>query len=39
VADVACLVLSPRGSGVNGANITVDAGQFRPHAIRFPSEV
>ncbi|MCI4352714.1 MAG: SDR family oxidoreductase [Thermoplasmata archaeon] len=39
VADVACLVLSPRGSGLNGANITVDAGQFRPHAIRFPSEV
>jgi 3-oxoacyl-[acyl-carrier protein] reductase len=39
VADVACLVLSPRGSGVNGANITVDAGQFRPHAVRFPTDV
>lgn len=39
VADVACLVLSPRGSGINGANIAVDAGQYRPHAIRFPSDV
>ena len=39
VSDVAALILSPRGSGINGANITVDAGQYRPHAIRFPSEV
>jgi 3-oxoacyl-[acyl-carrier protein] reductase len=39
VADVACLILSPRGSGINGANIPVDAGQYRPHAIRFPSDV
>lgn len=39
VADVACLVLSPRGSGVNGANVAVDGGQYRPHAIRFPTEV
>jgi 3-oxoacyl-[acyl-carrier protein] reductase len=39
VADVACLVLSPRGSGVNGANIPVDVGQFRAHAIRFPTGV
>jgi 3-oxoacyl-[acyl-carrier protein] reductase len=39
VADVACLVLSPRGSGINGANISVDAGQYRPHAIRFPTDV
>jgi 3-oxoacyl-[acyl-carrier protein] reductase len=39
VADVACLVLSPRGSGINGANIAVDAGQYRPHAVRFPTDV
>jgi 3-oxoacyl-[acyl-carrier protein] reductase len=39
VADVACLLLSPRGSGVNGANIPVDVGQFRAHAIRFPTDV
>lgn len=39
VSNVAALVLSPRGSGINGANLTVDAGQYRPHAIRFPSEV
>jgi 3-oxoacyl-[acyl-carrier protein] reductase len=39
VADVACFILSPRGSGINGANIPVDAGQYRPHAIRFPSDV
>lgn len=39
VADVAALVLSPRGSGINGANIAVDAGQYRPHAIRFPEKV
>jgi 3-oxoacyl-[acyl-carrier protein] reductase len=36
VADVACLVLSPRGAGINGANLCVDGGQYRPHAIRFP---
>ena len=39
VSNVACLVLSPRGSGINGANITVDGGQYRPHAIRFPNSV
>jgi 3-oxoacyl-[acyl-carrier protein] reductase len=39
VAEVAALVLSPRGAGINGANIPVDAGQYRPHAIRFPKKV
>jgi 3-oxoacyl-[acyl-carrier protein] reductase len=39
VSNVAALILSPRGSGINGANFPVDAGQYRPHAIRFPSEV
>lgn len=39
VADVACLVLSPRGAGVNGTNVAVDAGQYRPHAVRFPTDV
>lgn len=39
VSDVAALILSPRGAGINGANITVDAGQYRPHAVRFPGEV
>jgi 3-oxoacyl-[acyl-carrier protein] reductase len=39
VSDVACLMLSPRGAGINGANVTVDAGQYRPHAIRFPRDV
>jgi len=39
VADVACLILSPRGSGVNGANVAVDGGQYRPHATRFPVDV
>lgn len=39
VADVACLLLSPRGSGVNGANVAVDAAQQRAHAIRFPRDV
>jgi 3-oxoacyl-[acyl-carrier protein] reductase len=35
VADVACFVLSPRASGINGANICVDGGQGRPTAGRF----
>ncbi|MHB8567958.1 MAG: SDR family NAD(P)-dependent oxidoreductase [Nitrososphaerales archaeon] len=39
VADAACFVLSPTGAGINGANIAVDAGQYRPHAIRFPRDV
>jgi 3-oxoacyl-[acyl-carrier protein] reductase len=39
VADVACVVVSPRGAGVNGANIPVDAGQYRPHAYHFPKDV
>ena len=39
VANAAVFVLSPRGEGINGANITVDAGQYRPHAIRFPTDV
>jgi 3-oxoacyl-[acyl-carrier protein] reductase len=39
VSNIACLMLSPRGAGINGANVTVDAGQYRPHAIRFPSDV
>ena len=39
VANTACFVLSPIGAGINGANVTVDAGQYRPHAIRFPDQV
>lgn len=39
VADAAAFVLSPRGSGINGANIAADAGQYRPHAVRFPQSV
>jgi len=39
VSDAACFVLSPRGAGVNGANLAVDAGQYRPHAIRFPTDL
>lgn len=39
VADAACFVLSPTGAGINGANIAVDAGQYRPQAVRFPSDV
>ncbi|ROO82729.1 3-oxoacyl-[acyl-carrier protein] reductase [Actinocorallia herbida] len=35
VADAACFVLSPRGSGFNGANICVDGGQDRPTDRRF----
>jgi 3-oxoacyl-[acyl-carrier protein] reductase len=29
VADVACFLLSPRASGINGAHVTVDGGQDR----------
>jgi 3-oxoacyl-[acyl-carrier protein] reductase len=32
VADVACFVLSERGSGISGANICVDAAQDHPSA-------
>ena len=39
VSDAACFVLSPRGAGINGANLCVDGGQYRPHAIRFPAVV
>jgi 3-oxoacyl-[acyl-carrier protein] reductase len=35
VADTACFVLSPRASGVNGANICVDGAQDHPSARRF----
>ncbi len=35
VADTACFLLSPRASGINGANICVDAGQDHPSASRF----
>ena len=35
VADAACFVLSDRASGVNGANICVDAAQDHPSAGRF----
>lgn len=35
VADAACFVLSPRASGVSGANICVDAAQDHPSAGRF----
>ncbi|WP_460301948.1 SDR family NAD(P)-dependent oxidoreductase [Actinocorallia aurea] len=35
VADAACFVLSPRGSGFNGANVCVDGGQDRPTDRRF----
>ncbi len=35
VADTACFLLSPRASGINGANICVDAGQDHPSAGRF----
>jgi 3-oxoacyl-[acyl-carrier protein] reductase len=30
IADAACFLLSPRGSGLNGAHITVDRAQDRP---------
>jgi 3-oxoacyl-[acyl-carrier protein] reductase len=39
VADAACFALSPRGAGLNGANLTVDAGQYRPSAMPFPTDV
>ncbi len=35
VADAVCFVLSPRGSGINGAEIPVDGGQVRPGPGRF----
>jgi 3-oxoacyl-[acyl-carrier protein] reductase len=35
VADAACFVLSPRASGISGANICVDAAQDHPSAGRF----
>lgn len=35
VADVACFVLSARGSGISGANICVDAAQDHPSASRL----
>lgn len=35
VADAVCFVLSPRGSGINGAEIPVDGGQIRPGPGRF----
>jgi 3-oxoacyl-[acyl-carrier protein] reductase len=35
VADTACFLLSPRASGISGANICVDAGQDHPSAGRF----
>lgn len=37
VADTACFLLSPRATGINGANIPVDAAQDHPSAGRlFP---
>jgi 3-oxoacyl-[acyl-carrier protein] reductase len=35
VADTACFLLSPRASGISGANICVDAAQDHPGAGRF----
>ncbi len=35
VADAACFVLSPRASGISGANVCVDAAQDHPSAERF----
>jgi 3-oxoacyl-[acyl-carrier protein] reductase len=35
VADVACFVLSERGTGISGANICVDAAQDHPSAGRL----
>ncbi len=35
VADAACFVLSPRASGINGANIRVDGSQDHPSARRL----
>ena len=39
VADVPAWILSPRGAGVNGANIAMDGGRYRPGAVRFPQVV
>jgi 3-oxoacyl-[acyl-carrier protein] reductase len=39
IAAFACLAVSPRGSGLTGTNLTVDTGQYRPHAVRFPASV
>ena len=38
VTDAICFVLSPRGSGINGAEIPVDGGQTRPSARVFPRD-
>jgi 3-oxoacyl-[acyl-carrier protein] reductase len=39
VADTGCFLRRPRASGINGANICVDAGQDHPSAGRFfPAE-
>jgi 3-oxoacyl-[acyl-carrier protein] reductase len=35
VADVVCFVLSPRASGISGANIAVDAGQVQANSTLF----
>ncbi|MEV5753638.1 SDR family oxidoreductase [Actinoallomurus sp. NPDC052308] len=35
VADAACFLLSPRGSGINGVNVPVDGAQDHPGARRF----
>lgn len=35
VADTACFVLSPRASGISGANVCVDAAQDHPSSGRF----
>jgi 3-oxoacyl-[acyl-carrier protein] reductase len=35
VADTACFLLSPKASGISGANICVDAAQDHPSAGRF----
>ncbi|MGI5162865.1 SDR family NAD(P)-dependent oxidoreductase [Spirillospora sp. CA-253888] len=35
VADTACFLLSPRASGINGANVPVDGAQDHPSAARL----